>query len=310
MNAEAPLSSKLSMLLERITMRELVPALVGLSVLTMLLGTYAAYTTSGPLPPPGPPPPSPEASTVMSYRYKQGFYRAQLDEDSKKLGLALVDPKTLQRANAYRLEFAGRKRLKVGQKLTTRSLRMKVLKRRVWIGERGRGLRALHLVLEISNRTRRYLAYRVKTRVSGVCRPKGAIPHNALALKPKERIGRTECPFRSAKGLTIAGVEVLELTPLGYQYVSRIDPAHLGADSRTSEGHVGGRLPACKLVPWRAIRTAFTEDKARWYDVVDFYSRHNCDEYSFFVGYRWAKNGIATPLPVKPPQVAAGEAPR
>jgi hypothetical protein len=36
-----------------------------------------------------------------------------------------------------------------------------------------------------------------------------------------------------------------------------------------------------------------------WRDVVDFYARHNCDEYSFFPAYRWRRSADE-PLPARP----------
>lgn len=304
MTTNASLAARLAPLLERVTALSLTLAWTGVGLIVISIGTCTAYDTSGPLPPPGPPPRLAETATVMSYRYKEGFYRAQLDEDCQKVGLEKIEPTTLLRANSYGVEFSGSQRLRIGRKLNTSSLRLRLVRRRLWIGEPGEGLRAWHVVLQITNKTNKHLAYRVKTRVKGECDPKGVIDHNAVALKPKQRQSRTECVLRrSSRSLVVTRVEVFELRPLGYHYVTRLDPAELKFDERAASGHDFGELGPCKLVPWRAIGDGMAQDKVHWRDVVDFYSRHNCDEYTFHVGYKWSPNDLSSPLPVKPPRV-------
>ena len=61
----------------------------------------------------------------------------------------------------------------------------------------------------------------------------------------------------------------------------------------------------CSFVPWRDIQASTSELHTGWADVVDFYARHNCDEYSFYRGYtRWTAPGT---LPAKAPTAQASE---
>jgi hypothetical protein len=273
----------------------------GLSLIIIIVGTCGLYSTSGPLPPPRPAPPPPAASTVTAYRYKEGYYRSLVEEDARKLGVKKELTRELWRANGYFSEFTGSQRLKVGGVLETTHLQLQLVSQKVWVGEEGDGYRTEHLVLQISNRTDRYLAYRVQTEVDGKCGAKGVLLHNALALRPEEQLERSECLENGAGPLVVKRVEVLEISALGYYYVSRIDPTGLGAERRTAEGHqLPGHQGPCKLLPWRMIAAAIQHGDLRWYDVIDFYARHNCDEYTFFIGYQWTAKPPKR-LPAIPP---------
>jgi hypothetical protein len=46
------------------------------------------------------------------------------------------------------------------------------------------------------------------------------------------------------------------------------------------------------------------QGEASWADVIDFYARHNCEEYNFFRGYKQRKQPDE-PLPAKPGANAA-----
>ena len=95
--------------------------------------------------------------------------------------------------------------------------------------------------------------------------------------------------------LEVRGVEVMELSDLGFFYVSRLIPSHILLEERSALGHETPlKLKACSFVPWREIRTAadVKEGPLAWADVVDFYARHNCDEYTIYPTYRrWTTTG-------------------
>ncbi|PID38937.1 MAG: hypothetical protein CSA65_04660 [Proteobacteria bacterium] len=277
---------------------------LGMSVLgfvAMLFTTCSVLSVDlTQLPSPRKAPPSAETSVVLSDRYKTGYYQGQLDDDCKLYKIRRVTIDTLRSGNPYTIEFSGNQRLKPGKKLETASLVLRALRRKLMVGEEGHGMRAPHLLLRIENRTDKFLAYRVQTRVSGKKTVKASIAHNALTLKPRQKVTRSEALFRRASGVTVQTVEVVELTRLGYHYVTRLDPVRLQFSKRTAGSHNFGGLRPCKLLPWRAIREGMKAGETRWYDVVDFYSRHNCSEYTFFREYRWSPKGVKT-LPTKPP---------
>jgi hypothetical protein len=266
----------------------------------MIVGTCSMYSVDGPLPPPRPPPPPPEKEVLQSYRYKAGYYQSLVEDDAKKVGLEKPSVKHLRKGNRHFIEFTGNQLLRIGGRLETAHLLLQSQLRKLLVGEEGQGYRTAHLVLSITNKTNHHLAYRVLTATKGKCASKGHMPHNAIALPPKGKVVRTECLSRGSRGIRVRRVEVLRIPPLGYYYVSRLHPEQMMYNRRTAAGHNFTQLPVCKLLPWRQIQSAFKRRDARWHDVIDFYSRHNCDEYSFFVGYEWKKAGPGE-LPVKPP---------
>ena len=273
--------------------------LAAASLLIMIVGTVMAYSTNQlPLPNPGPAPERPETTTLSTYRYVTTFYRSILEEDAKKAKLRPVSIGAIARGNAHRVELEKSKGLGKDDKLQTSSLVLSLRKRKLWVGNHGNRFRANHWVLRITNRLQHPVAYRVTTHSSGQCRSKALIAHNAIAITAGGTEERTEC-LASRRRLTVSRIEVLDLTPLGYVYVSRLDPRALEYPVRTAEGHIHGPLAHCRSLPRRAISGGILKGEFSWIDVLDFYSRHNCDEYSFFGRYRWTERGV-TKLPVNP----------
>ena len=293
----------LAELIEAVTPVHLFLGLGVTSLIVMVVGTCSMFSIDGPLPPPRPAPPRIEKSAVDSYRFKEGYFKALVTEDAQKLKLKTFSFKKLAAPNRHYVEFTGSQTLKPGGKLETRHLELTALKKQIWVGEQGQGFRSAHLVLVIHNRTDRYLAYRVQSEVRGQCGGKGSMPHNSIALRPGGTVMRTECLLRSGGVLRVLEVEVMEISALGYYYISRLDPQQIRLSVRTSDGHeLPGGLQPCRILPWRAIQAGMRRGDVRWRDVIDFYSRHNCDEYSFFVEYGFDRKGPGR-LPALPPGV-------
>ena len=70
-------------------------------------------------------------------------------------------------------------------------------------------------------------------------------------------------------------------------------------DTRTSAGHVPLKGTLCpQTFSWREIQDGIDRKQIGWRDVIDFYARHNCDEYAFFRNYRF-RTDAAAPLPAR-----------
>ena len=265
-------------------------------VVVVIALVTARFFKSEPPPPPPPPPPTAEATVTGQLRYTEGFYKAQLEDDAKLYGIPKVDPQAIAQPLAYANELEAPRTLKSehdGFETPHLKLAAHTIKEWATTGN-GQGFKYEHLVLEITNRSDKPLAYRVETSVDHPekCKTKGSIPHNSIALKPGETLRRTECLWHPGMTMRVNGVEVLELHDLGYYYVSRLQPTQVLLDERTATGHVVPKGNLCSFVPWREIQTASDTKLAGWGDVMDFYARHNCDEYSFFRGYkRWTSPG-------------------
>jgi hypothetical protein len=260
-----------------------------------------------PAPPPPPPaPPPPEASVTGTLRFTAGFYRAILDEDAKRLELPAPTVDQMAAPLTHTVEVATPHVLKAGESFETEHLRFSTQVMKAWAkGGSGQGFRYEHLVLAVTNRSGEPLAYRVDTAVDAPekCRSQGALAHNAIALAPGEKVERTECLWHAGMTLKIMRAETLIVPKLGYYYISRLDPSQIGLDTRTAGGHlIPGNLSTCKFVPWRDIESG----GASWADVMDFYARHNCDEYTFYKGYR-IRTAVG-PLPAHAEKTVAASA--
>ena len=117
--------------------------------------------------------------------------------------------------------------------------------------------------------------------------------------QPKQTTVRTECLYRKDAQIDITRIEVIELPPLSAYYVSRVPPNSTLYDPRTSAGHTPPRGTMCpQTFSWRDIKEGIEKKELGWRDVMDFYARHNCTEYSFFKSYRYRGDPTAA-LPTR-----------
>jgi hypothetical protein len=269
----------------------------GCAVLIVLAVVSLRFLQKAPPPPPPPPPPAPQASVNRIMRYSPSYYKAVVDEDAERYGVPAITPEELAQPLSYADELAQPRAMKVKKDtLETPHLKLSTHVRNEWAATAsGQRFRFEHIILTITNRSNRPLAYRVLTRVDHPehCRSQGAMAHNAIALRGGESTERTECLYHDHAQLIVDKIEVLELAPVGFFYVSRLQPVSIGLDERTAAGHrVPGPAKECAFVPWRDIQASTKSARTGWSDVIDFYARHNCDEYSYFRGYRrWTTPG-------------------
>ena len=232
-----------------------------------------------------------------------GGFGVVVRQDAKAWGIDRDDvtEEILKKGHPYFIEFSGDMALEVDKSFETDHLKLSVKTEKISLGEEGMALATDHMIMEIENKTDKHLAYQVRTTIEGKCASKAVIAQNAMALKPKETLRRTECLPNGPGELRILKVEVMELTQIGYYYVSRLDPERLFMDPRSTEGHQMPMDKGCKILPWRAIHQAGKKGGAGWRDVIDFYARHNCDKYFFFPSYRYKEAGLDA-LPAKAPE--------
>lgn len=278
---------------------------LGVGGVVIFVGLLALYGgMSPPDPPPVPRPPPPIEQTTEELKYSVPIYQALVEQDAKRFGVAAPTLQQLGEVNPYFDEVRGNRPLKPGKPIETRHLRivLDVSKQQATID--GQSFRTDHFVLTITNRTDKYLAYRVATQVPATvkCTNKGDIQHNAIVLTPNRTIERTECLFRPNLEITLTAVEVMELQPLSAIYVSRLPPTLVLYDARTASGHAPLAMPMCRqTVNWQDIRGGVERNEFDWKDLIDYYARHSCDEYTFFRSYRY-RTDAAAPLPVRPPR--------
>jgi hypothetical protein len=264
----------------------------------------AALFASGP--PPAPdrprPPPPPEALMNGQLRYSPVVYRGQLEQDARTFGVPVPAATDVEAPFIYVEEVKEKRKLTPRTPIETAHLRLSLDIEKHEASMDGHRYRFEHLVLRLENRTGKYLAYRVLTDVAERrrCGNKGDIPHNAMVIEPNQTLRRTECLFRTQAAIDVNRVEVMELPHLPAIYVSRLPATGVLYDRRTSAGHVPLKGNLCpQTFSWREIQEGIEHKQIDWRDVVDFYARHNCDEYAFFRSYRF-RTDAAAPLPARP----------
>jgi hypothetical protein len=269
----------------------------------IVIGTLLLYSGEPPpAPAPPKPPPPPEVTMNSVLKYSQPVYHALVETDARTFKVPIPSLEQLARPNPYFEEVKGAHRLKAKGDLETPHLRLAMAIGKRSASMEGQSFAVDHLLLRIENRTDKYLAYRVETSVTDKhkCSSKGDIAHNAFVLEPRQTIERSECLYRADEHVDVSHVEVIELSPLEAHYVSRLPANPTLYDPRTAAGHTPLAGTLCpQTFSWREIQEGIEKRQIGWKDVVDFYARHNCDEYSFFKGYRYRKDP-SEPLPARP----------
>jgi len=276
---------------------------LGICAVLVVVTLLATRFRSRPEPPPASPPVvTPVAQAVnTTLKLSPGYFRATIEEDAKRYRIAAPSLEELAAPLAYSAELVSPRTMRIDKdQLDTPHLHLATRVSKEWASTGGaQNLRVEHVLLAITNKSDRPIAYRVETRLpdGARCKNKAALMQNAVALRPSQTTVRTECLVSKGMKLEVTKIEVLELTDLGYFYASRLLPAQVLLDERTTSGHTPpDKLKPCAFVPWRDIRAAAeVKGGAQWADVLDFYARHDCDEYSFFPSYRRATRPLLLP---------------
>lgn len=213
-------------------------------------------------------------------------YWALVAADAKRFGVRAPSKKRQRATQSHRRWLKKAKTLKVGKRLRKGPLELKVLTQSVRFRQQGTLVKSRHTVLRVRNRGGRPLAYRVLAKAARRrCKVRGTREHNAVAILPKQSVDITICAGKSA--VKVQGVETLELSRLGYHYISQVPPEALGVDAMRASAH---RVPkngrVCGSLQNGHLGKALREGGARWVDIADFYSRHSCAAFSMPEGYR------------------------
>jgi len=242
----------------------------------------------------------------FEYTNTDVHFAAELDKDLEYYGIANVDIELLRQPNAYEhpISQSDPVVLAAGQSRRAGPLSVRAKQDKVEYNKGGASIRAMHAVAEIKNVSKVPVAYFVEVRSAdrGDCEVKGTRRHNAMALMPGEAADLVVCGGRG--GVEILELETLELTPIGYVYLSKLPPQTIGLEPARAQAHFGPRSTSrCARVPSARIAMSIDRGDFSWADVADFYSRHNCDRIQIPAGYRRAQT-VVEQLPITKQSVA------
>lgn len=231
------------------------------------------------------------------------FERA-LASDAERWGLEAPSMDSLKSPAHYVELIRDSKVISAGAAYRSDELVVKATTRKVAYQNKGATVKARHVVATIENVSGKPLAYFAELRSAerGDCPVRARIAHNVTALMPGDRAEVVVCA--GGGDVEILQLEALEITPLGYGYISQVPAQAFGYDKVRSGDHESGdlgghRIETCSQVPAMRIQAALRNGSTRWRDVADFYSRHNCERQQFFLGYEIASEPLAA-LPATP----------
>ena len=166
------------------------------------------------------------------------------------------------------------------------------------------GGQAKHTLLELHNLGSVPLAYRVELG-TGKCHPPGGSRYDALVLDPGAKVKVAVCAGR--RSVELVDLRQLELSVLGAALVRKLPARAVGLSGAAARAHdPGATVVQCSAELDSAA--GLEQGEYAWEDVVDFFSRHDCDHYGWWPGYRRALEAIPS-LPVLAPVAAAETGP-
>lgn len=230
-------------------------------------------------------------------RYDPTRFVADAKDDAVAFGLPPEAARELTQPQVFRALLDAPQTLRSGQEWRASPLRVRASHEKVRYQRHGAMVAAKHLVATVENIGDRPLAYRIELRPvdRGRCEVRGARMHNAIALRPDERAEIVVCA--GGGQLRIERAEVLETSALGYAYLSKLSPLAVGQDGIAAGAHAPDRRFArCSAVDTTMLTSWLHDGLVRWVDLVDFFSRHNCDRFTFFPTYRYTGGVRALPV--------------
>lgn len=236
----------------------------------------------------------------LTFKKQQGYFEAELEADFKAFGLTPISMDQLKAPNVFVHALQSPITLSAGRTWSSEHLKIRASIEKVNFQKSGARVLARHSVATVTNKSSKPVAYhmRVRSAKRGHCKVRGARVHNAMALRPGESAEVVVCAGTGA--IKVEDVRVLEVTPLGALYVSKVPPVAVGHDAVTSRVHQPfGKHEKCSKVPAVKITNWIKVGRMKWEDVVDFYSRHNCERVQVHADYRLATEPLDT-LPAVP----------
>ena len=151
-----------------------------------------------------------------------------------------------------------------------------------------RGIRAKtqHTMVELENVGSVPVAYLLDVHaVEGDCKARALTRFNAMALRPGEKGEISICA--GVRDVEIRDLRLLEVTELGAVWVSKVPALAAGYDSVVARSHFPGNgIEMCASIPGTEIAGRIAAGEFAWEDLVDFYSRHDCEHYRWSPTYR------------------------
>lgn len=238
-----------------------------------------------------------------AYEDSEAYYETRIAEAVEAHGVEAPTLDRLRQANTlyHPVSLSAPKVLEAGSARSFGPLRLRVVTRELTLEQGGIRTKNIHTLLVLENTGELPLAYRLGARKAsaGKCSVRALTRFDAVVIDPGAKLEISICGGEHA--VEITELRMLELTELGALWVRQIPALALGVSRETAKVHdPGAKIEQCTELPITDYQRWLATQQAAWEDIVDFYSRHDCNSYRWWKGYERAVEGVES-LPVLPP---------
>jgi hypothetical protein len=223
----------------------------------------------------------------LSHATSEAYHQATLDDALARYGVAAPERERLLAPNTF-FHVASPddpRFLAPGAGLRKGGLELKVVVEVIEVERRGISTKSEHTLIKLENVGASPLAYFLDLRSrSGDCQTRALTRFNIMALRPGEIGELSVCA--GAHEVEIEDLRIMEVTEIGAVWVSKIPARAVGHDEIGARSHYPGPgVEPCTEISATELARRLEAREVAWEDIIDFYSRHDCDHYRWFAGY-------------------------
>ncbi|MFV8750837.1 hypothetical protein ACNOYE_09840 [Nannocystaceae bacterium ST9] len=246
-----------------------------------------------------------ELAEPPSYTETPIYYRTELEATLAFLGLPDDVDATIARLEQPNVFFHPITRsapvvLKAGETRTEQQLEITAVQEDLRVKRSGLESTSAHTLLRLHNVGSVPIAYWLvaRSKDGGDCRMRAITQYDALVLGPDEQARISICSGSHA--VEILDLRAMELTEIGARWIRQVPAQAFGLDEIAVRSHKPLKhVPPCSQVPVQDSAKRISAGPAQWEDMVDYYSRHDCNFYRWPEGYVRIVEPL-TELPAKP----------
>jgi hypothetical protein len=235
-----------------------------------------------------------------SYAGSETMYMAHVDDAVREHGVTAPSRERLLAPNPVFRPASPSKPKKIANESswTVHGLKIQVVTEIVETELRGIRTKNQHTIAKLENVGTEPFAYYVDLHAGdNVCKVRTLSRFNAMALLPGEKGEISICA--GVHEVEVRDLRIMHVTELGALWVSKVPALAVGYDSVVARSHTAGRgVDMCAELPANELAGKIEDGVLAWEDLIDFFSRHDCEHYRWFASYRRADAPL-TQLPVR-----------
>ncbi len=238
-----------------------------------------------------------------SYASSEALFQTRIDDAVAEHG---VEPPSRERLLAPNTFFhvVSRSDPRVvapGGKLREAGFELRVRTEVIEVERRGMRTKNEHTLVDIQNVGDTPIAYFLDLNVrDGSCQVRALTRFDAMALLPGEKGEISVCA--GSHEVEVHDLRIMEVTELGALWVSKVPALAVGYDAVIARSHFPGPgIEMCAELPATEFARRIEAGEVAWEDIVDFYSRHDCEQYRWWSGYERIIEPLASLPVVKEP---------